>query len=108
MTVAHRLKVGFVPVRKRGKLPGATFRQEYALEYGTDCVELEEAALNENDKVVIIDDLIATGGTLKGVYVDFSLFTKFSFKSVEKIYLHSTAPRILEGKTKFYSKTNSK
>jgi len=65
MAVAHRLKVGFVPIRKKGKLPGKTFRQEYTLEYGTDCVELESASVNKNDKIVIIDDLIATGGTMK-------------------------------------------
>merc|ERR1711935_803636 len=58
MAVASRLNVGFVPTRKRGKLPGATFCQEYALEYGTDCVELEKNALDAGD------DLIATGGTL--------------------------------------------
>ena len=47
--MAQRLQVGFVPVRKRGKLPGATYRQEYALEYGTDCVELEKNALGAGD-----------------------------------------------------------
>ena len=50
MAVAHKLNVGFVPVRKKGKLPGETFRQEYSLEYGTDCVELEKNALTANDK----------------------------------------------------------
>ena len=65
MAVAHRLKVGFVPIRKKGKLPGATLRQEYTLEYGTDCVELEVAAVAASDSIVIIDDLIATGGTMK-------------------------------------------
>ena len=65
MVVAPRLKIGFVPIRKRGKLPGELFRTEYALEYGTDCIELEKSALGPSDSVVIIDDLLATGGTMK-------------------------------------------
>ena len=65
MAVAHRLKVGFVPIRKKGKLPGELYRTEYSLEYGTDCVEIEKSALTPSDHVVIIDDLLATGGTMK-------------------------------------------
>ena len=65
MAVAHRLNVGFVPIRKKGKLPGEVYQTTYSLEYGTDCVELEKNSLNKNDKVVIVDDLLATGGTMK-------------------------------------------
>ena len=62
--LADRLGVGFVPVRKPGKLPAETLREEYELEYGTDAVEIHRDALGEGDRVVVIDDLLATGGTL--------------------------------------------
>ena len=65
MAVAHRLNVGFVPIRKKGKLPGEVYQTTYSLEYGTDCVELEKSALAATDKVLIVDDLLATGGTMK-------------------------------------------
>ncbi len=61
--VAERLGVGFVPVRKPGKLPAETLVEEYALEYGTDSLEIHKDALNAKDRVLIIDDLLATGGT---------------------------------------------
>jgi len=61
--VAYLLGKGFVPVRKKGKLPAATEREEYALEYGTDIVEIHRDAIAKGQKVLIIDDLIATGGT---------------------------------------------
>ena len=61
--VAERLGVGFVPVRKPGKLPAETLSEEYALEYGTDSLEIHKDALSSNDQVLIIDDLLATGGT---------------------------------------------
>ena len=61
--VAERLNAGFVPVRKPGKLPAQTIREEYQLEYGTDCLEMHRDALSANDKVLIVDDLLATGGT---------------------------------------------
>ncbi len=61
--VACRLGKGFVPVRKRGKLPGKTARHEYALEYGTDCVEMHVDALTPGARVLVVDDLLATGGT---------------------------------------------
>ncbi len=61
--VAISLGVGFVPIRKRGKLPGETIGQNYALEYGVDTIEMHADAVNENDVVLLIDDLIATGGT---------------------------------------------
>ncbi len=61
--VAHQLSVGFVPVRKKGKLPWKTVSAEYALEYGTDAMEVHEDAIAPGERVLIVDDLIATGGT---------------------------------------------
>jgi adenine phosphoribosyltransferase len=61
--VAHQLSVGFVPVRKKGKLPWKTIGQTYDLEYGTDTVEIHEDAVQKGENVLLVDDLIATGGT---------------------------------------------
>ncbi|MFH1072741.1 MAG: adenine phosphoribosyltransferase [Nanoarchaeota archaeon] len=61
--LAHELGVGFVPLRKKGKLPFKTESQEYALEYGTDRIEIHVDAIGKGEKVLLIDDLIATGGT---------------------------------------------
>jgi adenine phosphoribosyltransferase len=61
--VAHELGKGFVPVRKKGKLPHKTIGQEYQLEYGVDAVEIHADAISKGQKVLLIDDLIATGGT---------------------------------------------
>ena len=61
--VAHQLSVGFIPIRKKGKLPHKTVAVEYALEYGTDVVEMHLDACAAGEKVMLIDDLIATGGT---------------------------------------------
>jgi len=61
--VAYRLNAGFVPVRKPGKLPAATERFDYALEYGTNTLEIHKDAIQRGQRVVIVDDLLATGGT---------------------------------------------
>ncbi len=61
--VAHQLSVGFIPVRKRGKLPHRTLIEEYELEYGQDAIEIHVDAVQEGDRVLLVDDLIATGGT---------------------------------------------
>ncbi|GAB4240688.1 MAG: adenine phosphoribosyltransferase [Methyloligellaceae bacterium] len=61
--VAERLGCGFVPIRKKGKLPAKAIGQDYELEYGTDIIEVHEDALREGERVLLIDDLIATGGT---------------------------------------------
>jgi adenine phosphoribosyltransferase len=66
-TVAYALNAGFVPVRKPGKLPAASFRAEYQLEYGTDCLEIHQDAIQPGQRVLIVDDLIATGGTALAV-----------------------------------------
>jgi len=61
--LAYRLKAGFVPVRKPGKLPAATARYDYALEYGTNTLEIHRDAIQKGQRVIIADDLLATGGT---------------------------------------------
>ena len=62
--LARELDAGFVPVRKPGKLPGATLRQAYGLEYGNDCVEVCVDAIAPGTRVLLVDDVLATGGTL--------------------------------------------
>ncbi len=61
--VAHRLGAGFIPVRKKGKLPGEVIQQSYDLEYGTDTIEIHTGMIGSGDKIILIDDLLATGGT---------------------------------------------
>ncbi len=61
--VAHQLSTGFVPIRKKGKLPGPTIAQDYALEYGEAVMEIHDDALQPGERVLIVDDLLATGGT---------------------------------------------
>lgn len=63
--VADRIGAGFVPVRKVGKLPHTTVRVSYALEYGTDSLEMHSDAIDQGQKVLIVDDLLATGGTAR-------------------------------------------
>ncbi|MEK6727770.1 MAG: adenine phosphoribosyltransferase [Candidatus Omnitrophota bacterium] len=65
--IAHKLGAGFIPVRKKGKLPAAAGSVTYDLEYGTDTLEMHHDAINPGDKVLIVDDLLATGGTVKAV-----------------------------------------
>ena len=62
--LAHQLKAGFVPVRKRGKLPAKTIEEEYALEYGRDVLAIHEDAIRPGQQVLVVDDLLATGGTM--------------------------------------------
>ena len=66
-TVAYALGAGFVPVRKPGKLPAPTYRASYELEYGTDSLEIHQDSVQPGQRVLIVDDLIATGGTAKAV-----------------------------------------
>lgn len=61
--VAHQLSVGFVPIRKKGKLPGITLEQPYALEYGEAVLEIHDDAIAPGERVLVVDDLLATGGT---------------------------------------------
>jgi len=61
--LAHRLRVGFVPIRKHGKLPAENFGEDYALEYGHDRLEMHRDAIDRGERVLLVDDLVATGGT---------------------------------------------
>ncbi len=63
--VALKLGAGVIPIRKKGKLPYKTYRAEYSLEYGTDSLEIHQDAAKKGEKILLIDDLIATGGTAK-------------------------------------------
>jgi len=62
--LAYKLGIGFVPVRKKGKLPHKTIQESYSLEYGEDTLEIHEDGIAKGEKIVIVDDLIATGGTV--------------------------------------------
>jgi adenine phosphoribosyltransferase len=64
--VAHQVSAGFVPIRKKGKLPHTTVRIAYSLEYGIDEMEMHEDAIVKGERVIVVDDLIATGGTAEG------------------------------------------
>ena len=64
--IAHQLSAGFIPIRKKGKLPHDTVRVAYSLEYGVDEMEMHRDAVTPGDKVILVDDLIATGGTADG------------------------------------------
>jgi adenine phosphoribosyltransferase len=87
--VAHRLAAGFIPVRKAGKLPWEIEREEYALEYGTDLLEVHRDAIQPGQQVLIVDDVLATGGTagatarlverLGGHVVGFAFVLELSF-----------------------------
>ncbi|MEO0399786.1 MAG: adenine phosphoribosyltransferase [Pseudomonadota bacterium] len=61
--IAHQLSIGFVPVRKKGKLPHTTIEESYELEYGSDAVEIHADAISAGERILLVDDLIATGGT---------------------------------------------
>jgi adenine phosphoribosyltransferase len=87
--VADRLGAGFIPIRKPGKLPHDTVREEYDLEYGKDALEVHTDAVHQGERVLLVDDVIATGGTaaaairlLKGIGADvvgFSVFIELAF-----------------------------
>ncbi|MFK7751902.1 MAG: adenine phosphoribosyltransferase [Sedimentitalea sp.] len=61
--IAHQLSVGFIPIRKKGKLPGKVISQDYTLEYGEATVEIHDDAIQPGEKILVVDDLLATGGT---------------------------------------------
>ena len=82
--LAHKLGVGFVPLRKKGKLPYKTHKIEYDLEYGKDCLEIHEDAIKSGDRVLVTDDLIATGGTCKAAC---DLIEKIGGKVVECAFI---------------------
>tara|TARA_B110000046_G_C12903457_1_gene359644 strand:+ start:321 stop:845 length:525 start_codon:yes stop_codon:yes gene_type:complete len=82
--LANRLNAGFIPIRKKGKLPAKTISVEYELEYGTDQIEIHIDALEKGERVVIIDDLIATGGT---ALASIKLINKMEVEIVENLFL---------------------
>lgn len=65
--LAYKLSKGFIPIRKKGKLPFDTISKEYSLEYGTNTIEMHKDAIKKGQKVLIVDDLLATGGTAKAI-----------------------------------------
>ncbi len=77
--IATKIGAGFVPIRKPGKLPAATYKKKYALEYGSDSIEIHRDALNSKDIVLLHDDLLATGGTAKAAI---ELIRTFSPKDI--------------------------
>ncbi len=87
--IAYRLQAGIVPVRKKGKLPWHTYRATYDLEYGTDTLEIHQDAIKPGERVLIVDDLLATGGTvgavidlverLKGQIVEIAFLIELTF-----------------------------
>jgi adenine phosphoribosyltransferase len=82
--LAHQLKIGFVPIRKKGKLPAKTIAVSYDLEYGQDTIEMHEDALENNDRVILVDDLLATGGTALAAI---ELISKFSCSLLETSFI---------------------
>jgi adenine phosphoribosyltransferase len=82
--LAHQLGVGFIPIRKKGKLPAETVSYTYDLEYGTDTIEIHKDAIKQGDKVLLVDDLIATGGTAAAAC---KLIEKLGGKIVEAAFI---------------------
>ena len=82
--LAINLGVGFVPIRKKGKLPYMTISEEYELEYGTDQIEIHTDAINKGERILLVDDLIATGGTAEAAI---KLITKMDGEIVENCFI---------------------
>ena len=82
--LAYKMNVGFIPVRKKGKLPHKTITKEYTLEYGSAIVEMHEDSIKKGEKVLIVDDLIATGGTIAAAV---SLVEKLGGEVVECAFI---------------------
>ena len=80
--LAEKLNAGFVPIRKKGKLPAESYKLSYDLEYGSACIEIHKDAIDKNDVVLIHDDLLATGGTMEAAIELVKMF------HVEQIYIN--------------------
>ncbi len=87
--VAHQVSAGFVPIRKRGKLPHTTVRIAYSLEYGLDEMEMHADAIHPGERVILVDDLIATGGTAEGAV---KLMRQIGANVVRGLFSSSTCP----------------
>ncbi len=96
--LALRLNAGVVLCRKPGKLPAKTVQESYTKEYGTDTIEIHEDAINENDIVLLHDDLLATGGTMKAAY---DLVKKFNPKKIYVNFLIELVHENLNGRECF-------
>ena len=93
--LAEKLNAGFVPLRKPGKLPAEVFKQTYELEYGTDTIEIHKDAISKGDRVLLHDDLLATGGTAKAAC---ELIEKIGGNVVETLFIMELA--FLNGRKK--------
>lgn len=83
-TLAYIMDVPFVPIRKKGKLPGAVYSQGYELEYGSDVVEIHQGSIQQNQRILLVDDILATGGTMEaGV----KLVRYFNPASIDSLFL---------------------
>ena len=82
--VSYKTGIPFVPIRKKGKLPGKVLKQKYKLEYGTDEIQIHRNSINEKDKVLVIDDLIATGGT---AFASANLINKCKVRAIEFFFI---------------------
>ena len=82
--LAILLNCGFTPIRKKGKLPFKTFSETYDLEYGKDTLEIHKDAFSKNDNIIIVDDVLATGGTIKA---SFKLLKNFEINIIETFFL---------------------
>lgn len=101
--LACKLGAGVVLCRKPGKLPAATVQESYEKEYGTDTIEIHEDAINENDVVLLHDDLLATGGTMRAAY---NLVSKFRPKKIYVNFLIEITDEGLHGRDAFEKDTD--
>ena len=104
-SLANKLGCGFVPIRKPNKLPYKTYKQSYNLEYGTDCIEIHKDAINNNDNVLLVDDVLATGGT---AWAALALLENFNCNLVECLFLLEISflkgfEKILQKRKKYFS-----
>ncbi|MCR4738080.1 MAG: adenine phosphoribosyltransferase [Bacteroidales bacterium] len=94
-TLAYLLGIPFVPIRKKGKLPAATFSESYNLEYGTDSIEIHQDAIAEGKRILLLDDVLATGGTMSAAV---RLMHHFNPASIDTLFLIELVA--LEGRKK--------